>query len=195
MASPKRDHLVQTALRLFAAEGFHAVGIDRILVEAGVAKMTLYKHFQAKDDLIAAALQLRAQQFTGWLLHRLENAADTPAQRLLAVFDIIREWHQGRGPEPRRFLGCPFQNAAAEFQPHDHPAHRAAAAMKLAVRATVLDLAKQAGLPAPDTLADQWLILIEGSSAVAHQLNDRTAATTAKSIAALLLSRAARDTP
>ena len=59
MASPKRDHLVETALDLFCRDGFHATGIDKILAESGVAKMTLYKHFKSKDELILAALHRR----------------------------------------------------------------------------------------------------------------------------------------
>ncbi|MEE8533082.1 MAG: helix-turn-helix domain-containing protein, partial [Alphaproteobacteria bacterium] len=59
MASSRRDHLVDTALALFCRDGFHATGIDRILAESGVAKMTLYKHFKSKDELILAALRRR----------------------------------------------------------------------------------------------------------------------------------------
>ena len=63
MASPRRDHLVDTALKLFCERGFHATGIDTILAESGVAKMTLYNHFRSKDELIIAALQKRDEQF------------------------------------------------------------------------------------------------------------------------------------
>ena len=63
MASNKRDTLVDTALNLFYREGFHAVGIDRILAEAGVAKMTLYNHFRSKDELILSVLRRRDEQF------------------------------------------------------------------------------------------------------------------------------------
>ncbi len=57
MASQRREELVQTAVRLFRKNGYHATGIDRILAEAGVAKMTLYKHFRSKDELILGALR------------------------------------------------------------------------------------------------------------------------------------------
>src|SRR5678810_1232020 len=59
MSSTKRDQLIDTALRLFAKNGYRATGIDTILAEAGVAKMTLYHHFKSKDELILAALQRR----------------------------------------------------------------------------------------------------------------------------------------
>ncbi len=63
MASSRRDHLVDTALAMFMRDGFHATGIDGILSQAGVAKMTLYNHFKSKDELILAALRLRDDRF------------------------------------------------------------------------------------------------------------------------------------
>ena len=67
MASSKRDQLINTAQELFYREGYHATGIDRILAESGVAKMTLYKHFRSKDELIQAVLQSREQSVLGQL--------------------------------------------------------------------------------------------------------------------------------
>ena len=62
MASAKRDHLIDTALRLFGRDGYHAVGIDRVIAEAGVARMTLYNHFKSKDELILAVLHRRDER-------------------------------------------------------------------------------------------------------------------------------------
>ncbi len=187
MPAGKRDHLIDTALRLFAAEGFHAVGIDRVIAEAGVAKMTLYNHFRTKDELIVAALERRAERFLAWFTHRVEAATEDPRQRLLTVFDVLAEWYRGRGPEPRRFTGCAFQNAAAEFHDPAHPAHAAANAMKRGTRGYVRGLAEAAGFDDPGAVAAWWLVLIEGATAVAHQLGERDAALTAKAAAATLL--------
>ena len=71
----RRDELVETALDLFYRNGFHATGIDRILAEAGVAKMTLYKHFRSKDDLIVAALERRDERFRAWFQGTVEREA------------------------------------------------------------------------------------------------------------------------
>ena len=60
--SPKRDHLVETAFRLFYRDGYRAVGIDTLLAEAGVAKMTLYNHFASKEDLYTAIIDQRIQE-------------------------------------------------------------------------------------------------------------------------------------
>ena len=70
----RRDELVDTALRLFYTRGFNATGIDKILAEAGVAKMTLYKHFRSKEELILAALNRRDEQFRNWLMGEMEKA-------------------------------------------------------------------------------------------------------------------------
>ena len=72
MASSRRDHLVDTAVRLFNRYGYHATGIDTILKEAGVAKMTLYNHFKSKDDLVVAALKKKEQFFADQ--YRLKTA-------------------------------------------------------------------------------------------------------------------------
>ena len=63
MPSTKRDHLIDTALELFSRDGFQATGIDKILKESGVAKMTLYNHFKSKDELILAVLRRRDETF------------------------------------------------------------------------------------------------------------------------------------
>ncbi|MDJ0935396.1 MAG: helix-turn-helix domain-containing protein, partial [Kiloniellales bacterium] len=110
MTATRRDHLVDTAAKLFARHGFHATGIDRILAEAGVAKMTLYKHFRSKDELILAALRRRDEEFRNWFRRRVEARADAPRARLLAVFDVLAEWF-----EQPDFAGCTFVAAAAEF--------------------------------------------------------------------------------
>ena len=87
MSSSKRDLLINTALELFSREGFHATGIDRILSESGVAKMTLYNHFKSKDELILAALRRRDETFRNWFMRTVEASAETPRGRLLASFD------------------------------------------------------------------------------------------------------------
>ena len=81
----RRDHLIDTAIRLFNENGYHATGIDKILAESGVAKMTLYKHFKSKDELILAALARRDRYWREWFEGTLERRAETPRGRLIAV--------------------------------------------------------------------------------------------------------------
>ena len=109
--SVKREQLVDTALRLFYRDGFHATGIDKILAEAGVARMTLYKHFKSKDDLVLAALRRRDEQFRTWFERAVEQRGATPRARLVAIFDALDDWFAGRAFPGGEFHGCAFVNA------------------------------------------------------------------------------------
>ncbi len=158
MPHPRRDHLVETALRLFASRGFHATGIDTILAEAGVAKMTLYHHFSSKEELILAALRLRDERLRNWLMKRVRQRAEDPALRLLAIFDVL-----GESCERDDFSGCTFINASAEYGDLDCPIHAAAAEHKRLLRNYVRDLAASAGAPDPDALSKQLFLLMDGA--------------------------------
>ncbi len=136
MPPSRRDHLVDTALALFQRDGFHATGIDTIVAEAGVAKMTLYNHFKSKDELILAALRLRDERFRDWFVAAGEVRAGKPRGRLLALFGALDEWINQPG-----FSGCTFINAADEYGRPDDPIHRAAAEHKRLVRDYVRDIA------------------------------------------------------
>src|SRR6185312_7326169 len=99
-----RERVLETAYRLFSAHGTRAVGVDRIIAEAGTAKMTLYRNFASKDDLIVAFLAAREQRWTrGWLQAEVERRATTPRARLLAIFDVFGEWFARED-----FEGCSF---------------------------------------------------------------------------------------
>ena len=163
MASRRRDHLVETALALFQRDGFHATGIDTILAEAGVAKMTLYNHFKSKDELILASLRLRDERFRKWFVAAVEARAAKPRGRLLALFGALDEWINQPG-----FSGCAFINATAEYGRPDDPIHMAAAEHKRLVRDYVRGIAAEAGAPHPDTLADVLDLLMEGAIVSAH---------------------------
>ena len=185
MASARRDHLVDTALRLFCENGFHATGIDRILAAAGVAKMTLYKHFKSKDELILATLRRRDEQFRNWFMRAVERRAKTPRARLRAIFDVLEDWFRGES-----FTGCTFINASAEFADHDDPIHAAAAEHKRLVQAYVRDLAAAAGAADPDALAGELMLLMEGAIVLAHVAGQTDAAGQAGRTADKLLDQA-----
>jgi AcrR family transcriptional regulator len=156
-----RERLVAVAVDLFYRQGFNAVGIDRVIETAGVAKTTFYKHFESKEDLMVAAVQ-RQEEWEGiaWgrAIHKL--AGDDPAKQLLAMIDVIDVWFND--PD---FHGCMFTNAAAEFpNPHD-PVHQAAAARNKRMRDHRRDLARAAGADekGAETFADCYTALIEGA--------------------------------
>ncbi len=187
MASNRREHLLDTALSLFRTDGFHATGIDKILANAGVAKMTLYNHFRSKDELILAALRRRDESFRNWFMRDVERRAEAPRDRLLALFDALGYWLASDGVS-----GCMFINAAAEYGDCNHPIHAVAAEHKRLLTGYVRDLAESAGAADADRLARQLYILIEGAI-VATQVCSRTDAAADARDAAEVLVTAALD--
>ncbi|MEM7169338.1 MAG: TetR/AcrR family transcriptional regulator [Pseudomonadota bacterium] len=185
MASKRRDHLVDQALDMFQAEGYHATGIDKILSQAGVAKMTLYNHFKSKDDLILAVLDRRDGQFFQWLNRRMHQHPGAARDQLLALFDALEEWFQRDD-----FRGCLFINAAAEYPTPSDPIHARAAAHKRRLYESLSELARQAGAKRPGELAAHLMLLSDGAI-VTKQVNSQApAAAQAKKAAALLVDHA-----
>ncbi len=182
MPRDKRDELVETALELFGREGFHATGIDRILAEAGVAKMTLYHHFRSKDELILAALRLRDERFRNDFMRRVERASDDPTERLLAIFDVLGELF-----DAKEFRGCTFINACAEYGERDSSIHGIAMEHKRLVLGYVRELARAAAVRDPEELARQLCILMEGVIVTAQVSGDEDAAPQARRVAELLI--------
>ncbi len=185
MSLSKRDHLVDTAAALFYRDGFHATGIDRILGEAGVAKMTLYNHFKSKDELILAALRHRGEEFRTWFMRTVELHAKKPRKRLLAIFEILEEWF-----ETDEFAGCLFISSFSEFHDVTHPVHQISAEHKQQMQAYVRELAKDAGADDPDDLAAQLGLLIEGAIVMAHASGTSAPARQARKAAKTLIAQA-----
>jgi AcrR family transcriptional regulator len=177
--------VLETAYDLFSRHGVRAIGIDRIIAEAGVAKMTLYSHFGSKDDLVLASLDLREERWThDWLEHEIEQRTEDPEVRILAIFDAFDDWFRSPG-----FEGCFFMNCLVEARGSDNAVAEASVAKLDGVRAVVARLVDEAGLPDPDALADEVLMLMYGAISQA-MAGDQTAAVRARSVAALLIERA-----
>jgi AcrR family transcriptional regulator len=152
-----RERLLATAGRLFYERGFLAVGVDEIVAESGVAKMTLYRHFPSKDDLVAAYLKGADEAFSSWFDRALATTRN-PRDKIMAVFTAL-----GALAQSAQCLGCTFQMTASEYPDPRHPAHKIAVAHKKEARRRFATLAEQAGLREPDALADQLLMLMDGA--------------------------------
>jgi AcrR family transcriptional regulator len=177
--APVRERLLETADRLFYAEGIRAVGIDRVLAESQVAKSTMYVHFRTKEELVEAYLRRRTDTWRAYVEGEIEVRATGPADQILAVFEVFDE----RLSRPD-YRGCPFGNAAAEYPTHegiqaaiDH--HRA---WLPGLFARLLDR------PADDHLVAALVQLSDGAQVTAHLDRASRAARTARSTAALLLA-------
>ena len=183
-SSAKRDALLDTAEGLFARHGYRAVGIDTVLAEAGVAKMTLYKHFRSKEELIAAVLEHRGHAIAAALAERIAAAADDPRARLLAVFD----WLEQAVGSPQ-FHGCLFIKAASEYPAADDLPRQAAEAFKQGCRDLLEGLCRDLAIADPEGLARQLQLLFEGTLVVAFlQRNPRAAGDARRAAEALLTS-------
>ncbi|KAB2885075.1 MAG: TetR/AcrR family transcriptional regulator [Albidovulum sp.] len=146
-----RERILNTAGPLFYREGFRAIGVDRVIAEAGVAKATFYKHFPSKDDLIVAWVR-RAEALTA-----AAAPPDDGPRPLLAYAEAMI----GVAAE-ESCLGCTFQVTAAEFSDPGHPAHVAAAEAKWRVLGELERLARAQGEAAPRQTAEAVFLLIEG---------------------------------
>ncbi|MGL5866799.1 MAG: TetR/AcrR family transcriptional regulator [Dermatophilaceae bacterium] len=166
MARPLSDdvrrRIVDEAGTAFSESGYAAMGVDALATAAGVSKMTLYRYFASKEDLICAVLD-RSDQCSAAQYEHLMAGHDDPADRLAAVFDWIAE--RANHPGCR---GCPFQNGAAEFPEVADAVHEISIRHKESVRECYLREARAMRVPRPEELADQLLLLTDGAWAAAR---------------------------
>ena len=183
-AENARSRILESAYELFSERGVRAVGIDAIIARSGVARMTLYRHFSSKEDLVLAFLERREERWTRlWLQAEVEQRATTPAERLLAVFDVFDEWF--RRPD---FEGCSFINVMLEHAQAADPIRRASVSYLAGIRQLLEDLARQAGIANADNFARQWHILMKGSIVAAAE-GDAEAGMRAQQVGAVLLAQ------
>ena len=177
LKKPMKERILETADRLFYSQGIRAIGVDTIAAEIGISKRTLYNHFPSKDALIVAYLERR-------------NVQTPPSERestdlILRSFDRLE-----RNFGTREFRGCPFVNAVAELGAGEHAAKAVALAFKQGRQAWFRDLLVKLGLPAPDLLATQLAILVDGAIATHLVRGDPEMARAAKAAAITLLHQA-----
>jgi AcrR family transcriptional regulator len=173
-----RDRILTTATALFHQEGIGAVGVNRIIGQADVAPMTLYRQFGGKDALVAAAVE---QWSTQWL-HRLSDAmdrrGDDPSDRFDGLWDELEAWFADD------FRGSFVANAATELRGEpDHPAQAKIAQHRQALRQVLEDLAKTTGAYDPAVLAAQLQVLVDGAISAASVDRSPTAVTGARALA------------
>jgi AcrR family transcriptional regulator len=162
---PARERVLAAAADLFYRKGIRAVGVDEIVNEAGVAKISLYRSFKSKDDLIVAYLEQRNADFCRQWDERFSRFADDPRAMLNAIMDFLTR----RTTQPG-YRGCPFINYANEFPDPAHPGHRVVEANKREWRRRLTAIAEALGAPKPKLLADGLLLLVEGAYTVSQTL-------------------------
>jgi AcrR family transcriptional regulator len=185
MRASKRQQVVDTASARFSKHGFHPVGVDWIVDESGVARMTLYRHFASKDELIREVLEQRYTLIMGSVVQALAPQPDAAA-RLKRIFDWYEAWF--RSPA---FSGCLFERALAEFGPTNPSVTDVAVRYRDDLLGLIESLLKDA-VP-PDTarwLAGVCVMLLSGATADARAVGDPSAAGRAWEAAQALLEQA-----
>lgn len=181
--STKREQLLDAALELFNERGFAGAGIDAILARAGVAKMTLYKHFTSKDELVLATLRRADERWRKWMVDEVEARATSPRDRLLAVFDFAGTWFAR--PE---FRGCLFARATGEFTEGDDPVRLACVEHNRLIERYIRGLAEQAGAPDATGLAKELTLLFLGAMTAAQATGGSAPALLARGAASTLVA-------
>ena len=183
--SEVRQRILETADRLFYQEGVRAVGIDRIIAKANVAKMSLYKHFPSKDDLILAVLKHREQSVLEFFRSALERHGKKTKNRLRAFFAALKEWFESPG-----FRGCAFQNAAVELADPAHPGTEFVRGHKQRFGEFLRGLVEEAVGKAAAKIAPAVALLVEGAIVTAVIQGKADAADVARNAALKLVAEA-----
>jgi AcrR family transcriptional regulator len=152
------EHILDVAGALFYERGFAATGVDLVVRESGVAKMTLYRHFPSKDDLIAAWLERVDAQFWQSFDCWAGPEERPPLERLLGVFAGLQQL-----VGTPQCLGCPFLLAAAELPQPETRGHAVARRHKDRLRERLRAMAALAGVAEADAVGDQLLLLMDGA--------------------------------
>jgi AcrR family transcriptional regulator len=156
--SEPRQRILETADRLFYREGIRAVGIDRIIAEAEVAKMSLYKHFASKDELILAVLKYREEKILEFFGSAMKRHGKRTKDKLRTFFAALKDWFESPG-----FRGCAFQNAAVELADAKHPGSHFVRDHKRRFQRFLAGLVEESLGKAAATVAPAVGLLVEGA--------------------------------
>ncbi len=152
-----RDRITDAARDLFHKHGIRGIGVDAIAEAAGTNKMTLYRHFGSKDDLVIQCLREAARESEDWWA---EIAAEHPGDPIAQLHAWVRGGAECVFDDER---GCDLANAAVELAESDHPARRVIEEIKTDHRNRLAELCRKAGIEQGDLLADTLSLLLEGA--------------------------------
>ena len=177
-----RERVFRTAAALFHRHGIRAVGVETIAAEANTSKMSLYRNFPSKDELVAAWLRDHDARFWQSWDAMSREYPDDPRRQLKAAFELLAK--HVADPKAR---GCPMANAAVEITESDHPATKVIKAHKARLRARLAELCARIGAGDSRLLADQLFLLMEGAQVSAQTPGARAAAASVARAAAVLI--------
>ena len=181
-----KDKVFQTAARMFYQHGYRAIGVDTLAAESGISKMTLYRHYPTKDDLIVAYLKDSNDLF--WSnFEQITKDAPNASEKILSFFEGLQDYVQSPS-----CYGCPFLNVATEYPETDYLGHQVAIEHKQSVRTRFRQLAKEAGAKQLDILADQLFLLMDGAYMASRMFGAKNPAAHLAEAAQVLVDSALR---
>lgn len=183
-----RDRILTTASTLFYERGVRAVGVDLVVLQAEVAKTSLYRYFPTKDDLIVAFLEREDSEFWAQWDGVAAQHADDPAGEL----DAHVRWI-GERLARANYRGCPQINVSAEFAEQNHPARQVAQRHMQAMRNRLQDIAKRMNVPKPRQLGAQLAVLVNGAFVSSGLLSPEEATAVLRGAIKALLAGARAD--
>lgn len=184
-----RERIIKTARELFRRHGMRGVGVDAIAEQAGTNKMTLYRHFGSKDDLIIACLRdVAVENDQIWVDLESAHPGDPLAQ--------LHAWlHAGAEYAVGDSRGCDMANAAVELAEIDHPARHVIEEFKTAHRNRLAQLCRDAGIAKADLLADSLWLLLEGARVSSQSVGAMGPSAHLISIGEAMIAAFAKRTP
>ncbi len=157
-----RVRILEAAAKFFSAQGIRVVSADKIIDRASVAKVTFYRHFGTKDDLVVAYLERQGARERE-ALHEIRGSASDDAEALLLFAERIEAENHRPG-----FRGCPFINAAAEHVDPDSPVRKVVAGQRTWYRETLAQMLGKLGVTDPEEAADEVTALRDGAMVAGH---------------------------
>jgi AcrR family transcriptional regulator len=180
-----KDKILEVSTDLFQTRGINSTGVDTIVAVAGTTKMTLYKYFRTKEDLILEVLKKSQSDFQSWLDEKLDSNSKKPADKIQQLFDYIEEWVTSPG-----FMGMGFIKASAEFPNEENPIHKLSSQQSREFRLYIGRLAAEANIKDADGLALQLSLLFEGAVQAEQMKRGSGAIKYAKKAAKILIDGA-----
>lgn len=175
--------ILNVATDLFQTRGINSTGVDTIVAVAGTTKMTLYKHFGSKEDLILEVLKSGHQDFIAWITNQLDTKKSQ--EKIYYLFDFIDEWVSNPN-----FRGMGFIKASAEFPSEQNAVHQLSSAQSRQFKQLISGLAIEAQIKDADSLSLQLSILFEGAIQAEQMKRGSSAMKYAKKAAKILIDDA-----
>jgi len=186
--STLKSKILVVATDLFQTRGINSTGVDTIVAVAGTTKMTLYKYFISKENLILEVLKKGHDDFQSWLSEQLNTSSKKPSEKLLKLFEFIEEWVTSPS-----FRGMGFIKASAEFPNEESPVHQLSSEQSREFRQYICSLATDANIKDAEGLALQLSLLFEGAVQAEQMKRGSGAMKYAKKASKILIEGALAD--